>query len=69
MNILSDQNIKKLFNLFKSDDLDSKIKLSVVESLHNISTLMNFRKIFLRASNYESLIKYSIKIRETLEET
>jgi hypothetical protein len=54
--------LKKLFQLFGQEEMNKTIKLSMAESLLQISASINYRKFFLRASNYEILVKNCLKI-------
>jgi hypothetical protein len=48
VNLVTEQNMQKLFALYESDDLDTNARLAIGETFVTIAKNIGLRKIFLK---------------------
>ena len=64
---MSENNLDSMIDLLGNEEVDPKVRLSVVETLFVITKNLGFRKSFLRSKYFEVLVKVSLKITEEKE--
>lgn len=62
VNLVTEQNMQKLFALYESDDLDTNARLAIGETFVTIAKNIGLRKIFLKYQYHSTLMKYSLQI-------
>lgn len=62
INLVSESNIDKMVGLLESEEVDTKVRQSIAESLTVIIKQIGFRKTFLRQKYYDVLTKVALKL-------
>ena len=64
INLVTDQNIQKLFNLYEMEDMVTEARIAISETFLAISKNIGLRKIFLRPDYHSIFMKNSLQLVE-----
>jgi len=64
---VSESNIDKMMGLLESEEVDTKVRQSIAETLTVIIKQIGFRKTFLRQKYYDVLTKVALKLLDEIQ--
>ena len=64
VNLVTENNMQKLFNLYTQEELDTQARISIGETFFTIAKNIGLRKIFLKPDFHNHLVTNCLQIVE-----